>query len=142
VARGDFLKFLFNRERWCDILLQFLELFLNGERWCSIRWCIVLIEFSEIFFNGEIWYDMIWYDMTWDDVHTCMLRELKLMTCSKSSTILIFLWPTKFILYACKLSTSTADSSYDIHFKLCFHHYILRDEINKTRSHLYNFFKK
>jgi hypothetical protein len=33
------------------------------------------------------------------------------------------------------------DSShtYGIHFKFCFHHYVLRGEMTKTRSHLYMF---
>jgi hypothetical protein len=32
--------------------------------------------------------------------------------------------------------------SYDIHLKSCFHCCVLRDEINKTRSHLHIFFLK
>jgi hypothetical protein len=98
VPWGDFLKFLdlfFNRERWYGMrwrgmLLKILELFLNGERWRSMSW------FSWMFRNIFQWRKMTWRKVMWHAPwnfrnifqlrkmtwHTCMLRELKLMTCS------------------------------------------------------------
>jgi hypothetical protein len=83
MAWGDFLEFveLFSHgEKWYGMML-FFWIFISIFQWRKMMWHKMMWQVPWIFRNIFQWRKMTWHKMMW---HTCMLRELKLMTCSGS----------------------------------------------------------